>query len=228
MLAGFGAATLGECGARPMPPRIRPVWSGATVAAPAYPVRCTPGDNLAVHVAVTRAPAGAVLVVDVGDVSDRGYWGEVLTTGALARGLGGLVIDGGVRDVAALEALGFPVFARTVALRGATKVARGSVGVAVDVAGVTVDPGDWVVGDVDGVVVVPGGRLDDVVGAAGARAAAEDGYFDALRAGSTTVELLGLDASLIEDGGGRRLITGTRGRPLPRVSCWCSRSSRRP
>jgi 4-hydroxy-4-methyl-2-oxoglutarate aldolase len=201
VLAGLGAATLGECGARPMPPRIRPVWPGAVVAAPAYPVRCTPGDNLAVHVAVSRAPAGAVLVVDVGDVSDRGYWGEVLTTGARARGLGGLVIDGGVRDVAALEALGFPVFARTVALRGAAKVARGSIGVPVEVAGVTVEPGDWVVGDVDGVVVVPGGRLADVAEAGRARAAAEDGYFDALRAGGTTVELLGLDASLIEDGG---------------------------
>jgi len=201
VLAGLGAATLGECGARSMPPRIRPVWPGATVAAPAYPVRCTPGDNLAVHVAVTRAPTGSVLVVDVGEVSDRGYWGEVLTTGALARGLGGLVIDGGVRDVAALEALGFPVFSRTVALRGAAKVARGSIGVPVEVAGVLVAPGDWVVGDVDGVVVVPGDRLAAVADAGRARAAAEDGYFAALRAGTTTVELLGLDASLIEDGG---------------------------
>ena len=201
VLAGLGAATLGECGARSMPPRIRPVWPGATVAAPAYPVRCTPGDNLAVHVAVTRAPAGSVLVVDVGDVSDRGYWGEVLTTGALARGLGGLVIDGGVRDVAALEALGVPVFSRTVALRGATKVSRGSIGTTVSVAGVAVAPGDWVVGDVDGVVIVPGDRLDDVADAGRARADAEDGYFTALRSGATTVELLGLDASLIEDGG---------------------------
>ncbi len=199
-LAALGAATLGECGARPMPPRIRPVWTGAALAAPAYPVRCTPGDNLAVHVAVTRAPAGAVLVVDVGDVSDRGYWGEVLTTGALARGLGGLVIDGGVRDVAALEALGFPVFSRTVALRGATKVARGTVGSPVVVAGVAVDPGDWVVGDVDGVVIVPGARLDEVVEAGRARAAAEDGYFAALRGGATTVGILGLDPSPVEDG----------------------------
>ncbi len=202
VLAGLGAATLGECGARPMPPRVRPVWAGAALAAPAYPVRCTPGDNLAVHVAVTRAPSGSVLVVDVGDVSDRGYWGEVLTTAALARGLGGLVIDGGVRDVAALEALGFPVFSRTVALRGATKVARGSVGAPVVVAGVAVDPGDWVVGDVDGVVVVPGDGLDAVVEAGRARAAAEDGYFAALRDGATTVGILGLDASLIVDGGG--------------------------
>jgi 4-hydroxy-4-methyl-2-oxoglutarate aldolase len=200
VLGDLGAATLGESGATAMPTRIRPVWTGAAVAAPAYPVHCTPGDNLAVHVAVTRAPAGSVLVVDVGDVPERGYWGEVLTTAALARGLAGLVIDGGVRDVAALERLAFPVFSRTVALPGATKRARGSVGVTTAVAGVSISVGDWVVGDVDGVVVVPGGRLDETIGAGQARAAGETGYFAALRQGSTTVELLDLDASLIEDG----------------------------
>jgi len=183
-----------------MPPRIRPVWPGATVAAPAYPVRCTPGDNLAIHVAVTRAPAGSVLVVDVGDVSDRGYWGEVLTTGALARRIDGLVIDGGVRDVAALERLGFPVFSRTIALRGASKIRRGTVGTPVEVAGTTVAPGDWVVGDGDGVVVVPGDRIHAVIEAGRARTTAEEGYFAALRDGATTVGLLGLDASLIDDG----------------------------
>lgn len=200
-LGSLGAATLGESGGLPMPPRIRPVWPGAALAAPAYPVGCTPGDNLAVHVAVTRAPAGSVLVVDVGDVPERGYWGEVLTTAALARGLAGLVIDGGVRDVAALERLGFPVFSRTVALPGATKRARGTVGGTVVVAGVPVSTGDWVVGDVDGVVVVPGTGLDRTIADGRARAAAEDEYFAALRSGSTTVELLDLDTSLIEGGG---------------------------
>jgi 4-hydroxy-4-methyl-2-oxoglutarate aldolase len=198
--AELGAATLGESGALTFPPRIRPVWPGATLAAPAYPVRCTPGDNLAVHVAVTRAPAGAVLVVDVGEVAERGYWGEVLTTGAQARGLAGLVIDGGVRDVAALERLGFPVFSSTVALRGATKVSRGSVGLTTVVAGVTVAPGDWVVGDVDGVVVVPGGSLEDVMAAARRRSAGETDTFAALREGGTTVDLFHLDPALIEDG----------------------------
>jgi len=198
--AELGAATLGESGGLGMPPRIRPAWSGATVAAPAYPVRCTPGDNLAIHIAVTTAPAGSVLVVDVGRVPDRGYWGEVLTTGALARGLTGLVIDGGVRDVAALEHLGFPAFSATIALPGATKLARGSVGTTTTVAGVPVSVGDWVVGDVDGVVVVPGDSLESVLAAGRRRAEAEVGYFAALRDGSTTVELLGLDASLIEVG----------------------------
>jgi 4-hydroxy-4-methyl-2-oxoglutarate aldolase len=161
-------------------------------------VRCAPGDNLAIHVAVATAPAGHALVVDVGDVPDRGYWGEVLTTGAEARQLAGLVIDGGVRDVDALRGHGFPVFSATVALRGATKRERGSVGLPVEVAGTTVAPGDWVVGDVDGVVIVPGESLDDVLSAGQARADKEAGYFEALRGGTTTVELLGLDVGGIE------------------------------
>jgi 4-hydroxy-4-methyl-2-oxoglutarate aldolase len=197
-LVELGAATLGESGARLLPPRIRPAWPGATLAAPVVPVRCSPGDNLAIHVAVATAPPGHVLVVDVGDVPDRGYWGEVLTTGAEARQLVGLVIDGGVRDVSALEAHGFPVFSATVALRGATKNARGSVGAPVVVAGTSVAAGDWVVGDVDGVVIVPGEALDEVMAAGRARAEKEVGFFQALREGATTLDLLGLDVGAID------------------------------
>ncbi len=198
-LAALGSATLGESGGRTMAPRVSAVWPGAAVAAPAYPVRCAPGDNLAIHTAVARAPAGSVLAVDVGHVPDRGYWGEVLTTGAEARGLVGLVIDGGVRDTAALAAHRFPVFSAMVALRGATKEQPGTNGSPVTVGGVEVALGDWVVGDGDGVVVVPGERLGEVVAAGRARAVKEERYFEALRAGSTTVELLGLDATLVTE-----------------------------
>jgi len=197
-LAALGSATLGESGAHRMAPRMRPVWHGATVAAPAYAVACTPGDNLAVHVSVTTAPAGSVLCVDVGDVAELGYWGEVLTTGAEARGLAGLVIDGGVRDVAALEAHGFPVFAAGIALPGATKERPGVVGGRATVGGVEVGTGDWIVGDVDGVVVVPAAQLDAVLAAGQRRSDAEAGMFDALAGGSTTVDLLGLDPTPIE------------------------------
>jgi 4-hydroxy-4-methyl-2-oxoglutarate aldolase len=207
-LVELGAATLGECGARLLPPRIRPAWPGATLAAPAVPVRCAPGDNLAIHVAVATAPAGHALVVEVGNAPERGYWGEVLTTGAEARQLAGLVIDGGVRDVAALEEHGFPVFSATVALRGATKGAPGSVGLPIVVAGVTVAPGDWVVGDVDGVVVVPSQALEEVVAAGRARADKERGYFEALRAGATTVDLLGLDTGIVDVGEGGQPASG--------------------
>ena len=200
-LAALGSATLGESGGRAADRRLRPAWPGAAVAGPAYPVGCTPGDNLAVHVAVTKAPRGSVLVVDVGWVADRGYWGEVLTTAAEAAGLAGLVLDGGVRDIAALEAHRFPVFSSTIALTGATKDKPGTVGAPVRVGGVRVAAGDWVVADVDGVTFVPGGALADVLAAGRTREAKEAGFFEALRGGSTTVELLRLDASLVGEGG---------------------------
>jgi 4-hydroxy-4-methyl-2-oxoglutarate aldolase len=133
----------------------------------------------------------------VGRVPDRGYWGEVLTTAAEAAGVVGLVIDGGVRDVAALEAHGFPVFSSTIALTGASKEQPGTVGGQVHVGGVPVSQGDWVVGDVDGVTVIPAGSLAAVREAGLAREAKEAGFFTALRDGKTTVELLNLDPSLI-------------------------------
>jgi len=200
-LLELGAATLGESGGRPMRPRIRAVWPGARLAAPAYPVHCTAGDNLAVHVGVTRAPSGSVLVVDVGDVPELGYWGEVLTTAAESRGLVGLVIDGCVRDVAALAGHGFPVFSTGVALPGATKQRPGTVGAPAAVGGVQVAAGDWIVGDADGVTVVPSGTLAEVLAAGQARAAKEAGFFEALRGGATTVELLGLDPGPIDGAG---------------------------
>ena len=110
-----------ERGARDARPH--PARRGRARASPRrrFPVRCTPGDNLAVHVAVARAQDGDVLVVDVGDFRELGYWGEVLTTAAQARGVAGLVIDGGVRDVSEIQAHGFPVFSTMIALRGAGK-----------------------------------------------------------------------------------------------------------
>jgi 4-hydroxy-4-methyl-2-oxoglutarate aldolase len=142
----LGSATLGESGARRMHPRIKPVWKGARIAAPAFPVRCTPGDNLALHVAVARAPEGSALVADMGGTRDFGYWGEVLTTGAEARGLTALVIDACVRDCDALEAHGFPVFATGLALTGAGKSREGSLREPVTVGDAVVELGDWVVG----------------------------------------------------------------------------------
>jgi 4-hydroxy-4-methyl-2-oxoglutarate aldolase len=196
--AALGAATLGESGGRPMAPRIRPAWTGARVAGPAFPVACSAGDNLAVHVAVAEAPAGSVLVVSVGLEPARGYWGEVLTTAAVARGIVGLVIDGGVRDIEALFAQGFPVFSPMIALRGATKTKPGHIGDAALVGDVNVGCGDWIVGDSDGVTVIPRDHVADVRAAGEARAEKEEEYFAQLRAGRTTVELLGLDADLID------------------------------
>jgi 4-hydroxy-4-methyl-2-oxoglutarate aldolase len=196
-LAELGAATLGESGGIPMAPRLKATWLGARLAAPAYTVACAPGDNLAIHVAVAQAPPGSVLVVEASAIPDRGFWGEVLTTGAEARRLVGLVIDGGVRDVSALEAHCFPVFSTLVALRGATKHGPGAVGGPVRVGDVPVASGDWIVADADGVTVVPGGQLDAVLAAGRARSVKEEGFFRELKAGKTTVDLLSLDASRI-------------------------------
>ena len=196
--AALGSATLGESGGRPMAPRVRPVWPGARVSAPAFPVNCSTADNLAIHVAVAEAPAGSVLVVNVGHEPARGYWGEVLTTGAEARGLRGLVIDGGVRDVDALEAHAFPVFSTMIALRGATKQEPGNVGGTALVGDVEVAAGDWIVGDADGVTVISSARLDDVLAAGRTRAAKEEHFFQELRAGRTTLQLLSLDDAPID------------------------------
>ena len=188
-LLELGAATVGESGGRPMRARVRPAYPGAKLAAPAYPVRCTPGDNLAVHVAVARAPHGHALVVSVGDERERGYWGEVLTTAAEARGLAGLVIDGCVRDSTALVAHAFPVFATGLALPGATKQEAGDVDRPTVVGDVEVQSGDWVVGDAD--------DLAAVLAAAQARAEKEKHLFERLREGETTLDLLDLDPSAV-------------------------------
>jgi 4-hydroxy-4-methyl-2-oxoglutarate aldolase len=195
-LLALGAATLGESGGKPMHPRIRAAWPGATTAGPAYAVRCAPADNLAIHAAVVEAPPGSVLLVAT-DVAARGYWGEVLTTGAEARGIRGLVIDGGVRDVAALEAHRFPVFSAVVALQGAAKLNGGEIGGVARVGDVDVATGDWVVADRDGVTVLARNELQGTLERGRSRADKETTMFAKLREGATTVELLGLDTGSV-------------------------------
>jgi 4-hydroxy-4-methyl-2-oxoglutarate aldolase len=196
-LLRLGAATLGESGGQPLAPRVRPVWSGAGVAATAYAVVCASGDNLAIHAAVAEAPAGSVLCVQVEGQQQLGWWGEVLTTGAQARGIMGLVIDACVRDVDALERLQFPVFSIGIALPGAQKVGPGQIGGDAMVGDVRISTGDVIVGDRDGVVAIAADALDAVRSAGEARAAKEAEYFEQLRAGKTTVDLLALDTSSI-------------------------------
>ena len=194
----LGAATLGESGASPLDPAIRPMWAGARFAAPALTVACAPGDNLALHAAVASARRGVALAVSVGAGMRRGYWGEVLSTAAQTAGIVALVTDGTVRDTDALERLGFPVLACGVGLRGASKTGPGSVGAQVVLGGVTIDPGDWLVGDGDGVVAIARTALPDCLRAGRERAAKEIEMMCRLRSGATTVELLGLDVSAID------------------------------
>lgn len=198
LLCALGSATLSESGAAILEPRLHAVWPAA-VAGPAFPVQCAPGDNLAVHAAVASAPPGSVLTVEVPGERERGFWGEVLTVAAMARGLAGLVIDGCVRDTAALRARRFPVFSTGVALASASKAGPGSIGEPAYVGGRLVARGDWLVADRDGIVAIGVNELDDVVTRAVDRQTKEAELFDRIRAGATTVELLGLDTGALRD-----------------------------
>ncbi|MBN3851771.1 dimethylmenaquinone methyltransferase [Paraburkholderia sp. Ac-20340] len=172
-------------------PAIRTIWPGASVAGPAYPLECSPGDNLAIHIAMEKAPRGSVLVVSTGGFV-AGYWGEVLTVAAEATGVAGLVIDGGVRDIAALTQRRFPVFTRGVSMRGTIKASAPSVGQPLSFTGTPVSAGDLVVADDDGVLVIPAAHVQATLSRGQARADKEAGIMERLREGKTTLDLLGL------------------------------------
>jgi regulator of RNase E activity RraA len=150
---------------------IRPLWPGMPrVAGPAYTVRCAPGDNLMLHAAIYRAPAGAVIVVEAGDVDYAVAGGNVCAV-AQRRGVAAFVVDGVIRDLAEARERRFPVFARGVIPIPGGKDGLGTLGEPVRCGGVLVEPGDVVVADEEGIVVVPATRLDAVRAAAEARAA---------------------------------------------------------
>lgn len=170
---------------------IRPVWAGASIAGPAYPLECSPGDNLAIHIAMEKAPRGSILVISTGGFV-AGYWGEVLTVAAEAAGIAGLVIDGGVRDVAALTSRRFAVFTRGISMRGTIKASAPSVGQPISLTGTPVAPGDLVVADDDGVLVIPAAHVEHTLANGQARADKEARMMEALAQGKSTLELMGL------------------------------------
>ena len=193
-LAGTqAAATLHEAAGRigVMPSAIKPVAPSFKVCGPAVTVHSPGGDNLWLHRAIYVARPGDVLMVHVSEAYDFGYWGEIMSAAAHARGLGGLVIDGCVRDGAVLEQFGFPVFARGLCIRGTGKDfgARGWINHPTLFGDLVVNAGDLVVGDTDGVVVLPRERAAELVQAAVAREHKEAGIIEQLRAGERTLEL---------------------------------------
>jgi 4-hydroxy-4-methyl-2-oxoglutarate aldolase len=201
-LAELGVSTVHEADHRrgALDPTIRPIQAGARIAGSAVTVSCPPGDNLMVHAAVEICRAGDVLVVTTTSPSTDGMIGELLATSLRAHGVIGIVTAAGIRDVAELRAMGFPVWARAVNPQGTVKASPGSVNVPVVCGGQIVHPGDAIVADDDGVVVVPRGRCPEVLEAGRARAANEDAKRAKLAAGELGVDMYGLRTTLADLG----------------------------
>jgi len=171
---------------------IRPIDPGMRAIGPALTVKCRPGDNLALHYALTKIQPGQVLVVDAEGFTEAGPWGDVMSCAAMQAGAAGLFIDGSVRDSHTIARLGFPVFSRGISIKGTNKLQPGQVNVPIVFGGVVVRPGDIVAGDRDGVVVVLAEEAASAAAACDARESKEEAFREQLRAGKTTVELLGL------------------------------------
>jgi 4-hydroxy-4-methyl-2-oxoglutarate aldolase len=201
-LGALGVATVHEAYGRSglMKPYLRPVWAGGEAAGTAVTVLTHPGDNWMIHVAVEQCQPGDMLVVGCSADNTDGMFGDLLATSLMARGVKGLVIDAGVRDARSLREMGFPVWSRAISAKGTVKAALGSVNVPVVCAGVNVMPGDAVIADDDGVVVV--GRKDaaDVAARGEKRHADEDGKRRQLASGALGLDMYNMREALAKAG----------------------------
>ncbi|MGH8872125.1 MAG: 4-carboxy-4-hydroxy-2-oxoadipate aldolase/oxaloacetate decarboxylase [Acidimicrobiia bacterium] len=200
-LGEAGVATVHESGVPSLlDAGIRPIQQGARISGSAVTVSCAPGDNIMVHAAVEVIERGDVLVVATTSPSTHGMFGELLATSVMTRGCVGVVVDAGVRDVSDLRRMGLPVWSRAVHAAGTVKAAPGSVNIPVVCGGVTVGPGDVVVADDDGVVVVERDRAGEVLEAACRRLEREEEVRARLSAGELGVDFYGFRERLEEMG----------------------------
>ncbi|MDA8228323.1 MAG: 4-carboxy-4-hydroxy-2-oxoadipate aldolase/oxaloacetate decarboxylase [Desulfitobacterium hafniense] len=178
----FGKKGNMDCG-------IKPVFPEARMAGPAFTARLQPGDNLGAHIALNQAPAGSVLVLDFRGYTGAGPFGEIMALACQQRGLAGVVINGACRDSLNIKELGFPVFVRGLNPGGTVKESLGEMNVPVSCGGVTVNPGDIVVGDADGVVVIPQENAEAVLEKAQQIVVNEAKIMELIKAGESTMEI---------------------------------------
>jgi 4-hydroxy-4-methyl-2-oxoglutarate aldolase len=201
-LGALGASTVHEAYGRSglMKPYLRPVWAGAEASGTAVTVLAQPGDNWMIHVAVEQCKPGDILVVGCSADNTDGMFGDLLATSLMARGVTGLVIDAGARDAKSLREMGFPVWSRAISAKGTVKATLGAVNVPVVCAGINVVPGDAVIADDDGVVIVSRKDAADVVARAEKRHADEEGKRKQLAEGKLGLDMYNMREPLAKAG----------------------------